>query len=235
MPMAETWLRRTIGLARRSGEWAAYGGALTVLGRLLEGAERLADAHAEYRMAFLLGRRRSLGDIYFRAASALLRIALRTGDHAEAEMYAAIARRPHGRLRPDRGGVLLDVAELELRLGRCAEAAKLLGKALAGRMSPGEQVRALTMLVRAEGGRGDRKAVQDAWHRAVALIDACTTSDGPRLLLCLARAGAEVMEDAQADVAAYRALQWATRLGDEALAAECQAFLARTRLPPATS
>jgi hypothetical protein len=50
-------------------------------------------------------------------------------------------------------------------------------------------------------------------------------------LLALARAGAEVQEDAQADVAARRALGWVTRLGEMALMDECTAFLARTRAP----
>jgi len=55
---------------------------------------------------------------------------------------------------------------------------------------------------------------------------------GARLLLGLARAGAEVMAEVQADLAARRALRWAaTAGGDDAFSAECAAFLSRVRFP----
>ena len=129
--------------------------------------------------------------------------------------------------------MLLDVAEVELRRGRHARARALLREALPTRTDPLDQVRALTMLVRAAGGMADRAAVQEAWHQASGVIDAAFGhgSEGARLLLGLARAGAEVLEDTQADVAASRALLWATRAEDAALVEECTAFLARTRLP----
>ena len=231
-PMAETWLRRTIALARRSGAWECYGSALTELGRLREAAERFREARAEYRRAFLLARRHGLHETHGRAVSGLLRIALREGDDVAAEKYATGARRAHRRDHPDRGGVLLDVAEVELRHGRHARARALL-REVPVPADPFEQVRVLTMLVRAAGGTGDRPAVQEAWHRATGLIDAfASDADGARLLLGLARAGAEVLEDTQADVAASRALLWATRAEDAALMEECTTFLARTRLPP---
>jgi hypothetical protein len=123
---------------------------------------------------------------------------------------------------------------VELRRGRHRRAAELLREALRTRTDPFDQVRALTMLVRAAGAAGDRASVQDAWHRATGLIDAFGSDGaGGRLLLALARAGAEVLEDVHADVAAHRALLWATRAVDYALVDECTAFLARTRLPRA--
>jgi tetratricopeptide (TPR) repeat protein len=231
--MAETWLRRTVALARRSGAWGCYGEALIELGRLKERDGRLREARAEYRMAFRLARRRGLHEIHARAMSGLLRIALAEEDPA-AERYARSALRSHGQGHPDRGAVLLDAAEVELRRGGHLRAAELLREAFPSRTDPVDQVRALTMLVRAAGGAGDRAAVQEAWHQATGLIDAFASgAAGARLLLALARAGAEVLEDVHADVAASRALHWATRAGDAALVDECSAFLARTRLPPA--
>jgi hypothetical protein len=97
-----------------------------------------------------------------------------------------------------------------------------------------EQVRALTMLVRAAGGAGDHDLLHSAWERTLGLIDAYgSTSAGARLLLALALAGAEVLEERQADIVARRAWNFAMRLGDSILADECAAFLARARLPPA--
>jgi hypothetical protein len=88
------------------------------------------------------------------------------------------------------------------------------------------------MLVRLAGAMGDRMAVEDAWHGAMDLIEAHgSTALGARLLLGLARAGAEVMEEVQADLAAHRAQRWALAGGDDALIAECAAFLSRVRFP----
>jgi tetratricopeptide (TPR) repeat protein len=229
--MAETWLRRAIALARRSGAWGCYGEALIELGRLRERDERHRDARAEYRMAFRLARRRGLHEIHARAVSGLLRTALAEDDPA-AERYARSALRAHGRGHPDRNAVLLDAAEAELRRGGHLRAKELLREALASCTDPLDQVRAFTMLVRAAGGAGDRAAVQEAWHEAIGLIDTFASgAAGARLLLALARAGAEVLEDVHADIAASRALLWATRAGDAALVDECSAFLARARLP----
>jgi tetratricopeptide (TPR) repeat protein len=230
--MADTWLRRALGLARRSGEWATYGGALTELGWIRERLGRLREAHTEYRKALRLARRFALSGTHGRALSGLLRVELRGTDQPAAERYARSALRFHGREHPDRGSVLLDVAEVELRRSNHARAAALLREALQQRSDTQDQVRALTMLIRAAGGAGDRAVVEEAWHRALGLIEAFgPCADGVRLLLALARAGAEVMEEAHADAAAHRALAWSARLGHAALLDECKAFLARPRFP----
>ena len=230
--VAETWLRRAISLARRSREWDCQGAALIELGRLREKTGLPREARTEYWRAFRLARRRGLHAMDGPAVSGLLRIALLEGDDVAAELYAKSALRLHGRNHPDRGSVLLDVAEVELRRSRHRRATVLLEEALRTRTEPFDQVRALTKLVRAAGGDGNRAAVQEAWHRATGLIDAFGSGGaGARLLLGLARAGAEVLEDTQADVAAYRALLRATAARDPALVDECSAFLSRTRLP----
>jgi hypothetical protein len=129
--------------------------------------------------------------------------------------------------------VLLDAAEARIRRGAHARAARLLSEALSSPTETGERVRALTMLVRVAGATGDRVGVEDAWHRAMDLIEAHgSTALGARLLLGLARAGAEVMAEVQADLAAHRALRWAAIAGgDDALRDECTAFLSRVRFP----
>jgi tetratricopeptide (TPR) repeat protein len=228
--LAEAWLRRTIALARRSRAWASYGGALIGLGQLAERRERLREAHAFYRMGVRLARRRGLSETQGQAVRGLLRIALREGDDVAAEGYANSALRLHRLEHPGRGSVLLDVAEARIRRGAHAGAARLLSEALSSPTETNERVRALTMLVRVAGATGDRVGVADAWHRAMDLIEAHgSTAMGARLLLGLARAGAEVMAEVQADLAAHRALRWAHRGGDAALCDECTAFLSRVR------
>jgi tetratricopeptide (TPR) repeat protein len=230
--MAETWLRRAIGLARRSREWTVYGGALIELGRIRERLGRLRDAHTEYRKALRLARHCGLYETQGRALSGLLRVALYEADQAATGRYAKSALRFHRREHPDRGSVLLDVAEAELRRGGYIRAVALLREALPMQTDTQDEVRALTMQVRASGGVDDRAAVEEAWHRTLALIEVFgPCADGVRLLLTLARAGAEVMEEANADVVAHRALAWSARLGQAALVDECKAFLARPRFP----
>jgi tetratricopeptide (TPR) repeat protein len=232
--VAESWLRRTIGLGRRGEEWECYGRASIALGQLREGVGRLREARMEYRTALRQARRRGLYETHREALAGLLRIALREEDQPAAAGYAGSIFRMYGRDHPDRGKVLLDVAEMELRRARHARAAKLLHEALRSRFGTDEQVRALTMLVRAAGGAGDHDLLHSAWERTLGVIDAYgSTSAAARLLLALARAGAEVLEERQADIVARRAWNFAMRLGDSILADECAAFLARARLPPA--
>jgi tetratricopeptide (TPR) repeat protein len=230
--VAESWLRRTIGLARRGEAWECYGWALVALGQLREGAGRLREGRLEYRTALRQARRRGLYETHREAVAGLLRIALREEDQLAAQGYARSVFRMYGRDHSYRGKVLLDVGEMELRRGRHARAAKLLQEALRLRIGTDEQVRALTMLVRAAGGAGERDLLDTAWERALALIDTYgSTSAGAHQLLALARAGAEVLEEAPADGAARQALRFALHVEDYHLAAECKAFLARTRRP----
>jgi len=232
--VAETWLRRTIGLARRGEAWECYGWALVALGQLREGAGRLREARLEYRTALRQARRRGLYETHREALAGLLRIALREEDQPVSEGYARSIFRMYGRDHPDRGKVLLDVAEMELRRVRHVRAAALLHEALRSQIGTDEQARALTMLVRAAGGAGDQDLLHSAWERTLGLIDTYgSTSAAARLLLVLAHAGAEVREERQADIVARRAWSLATRFGDSSLADECAAFLARARLPPA--
>jgi len=233
--VAEPWLRRTIALARRSGEWECYGAALIALGQLREAAGRLRGARLEFRTALRQARRRGLYETRREALAALLRIALREEDQPDAERYARGIPRMYGRDHPKRGRVLLDVAEVELRRQRHAQAEALLHQALRSPLGTDDQVRALTMLIRVAGGAGDRTLLNSSWQRALGLIDSYgPTSAAARLLLALSRASAELMEDVRADGAARQALRIALECEDPSLATECRAFLARPRLPPAT-
>lgn len=229
-PVAETWLRRAIGLARRSRDWVTYGEALIALGRLAEGIGQLQDARMVYEKAIRLARRAGLYEINEAAAAGLLRIALREEDPAS-KRCARRALRFWKPGQPGRTSVLLDAAEVALRLGDHGRALEMLREALPSQSDVRERIRMLTMLVRATGAAGERAAVEESWHSATGLIEEVGGGEGARLLLVLARAGAEVLEEVHADAAAKRALSWAIRHGDYALRQECEAFLARPRFP----
>lgn len=234
-PVAETWLRRTVALARRSRDWVTYAGALTKLGALCERQNRMVDARREYLKAMRVARRYALQKTMGTALSGLLRVAVREDDQEAAERYAVLALRAHRGDDPDRARVMLEVAEVELRRGTHERAALLLRKALPKLTNAEREVRALILLVRVLGALGDRYGVEDAWQRAMEVIEDAYgySEEAVRMLLTLARAGAEVLQESQADRVAQRALVFAKRLGDEDMIADCNAFLARTRIPRA--
>lgn len=238
--LAEQWLRRANALARRSEDWVTYGAALVGVAQLREDVGHLREARRAYTVALRHAKRRSLPETRCRAVAGLLRVAVWEGNREAAEHCAARVLRQYGPENPRRGSVLLDVAMVELERGgevSYDRVADLLHEAWPHLSDGGEQVRALTLLVRAAGGAGDRHTVEDAWHRASALIDGLGDCvEAVRLRLDLARAGAEVLEDAHADVAARRALECAGRLKDASAEwADCKAFLGRVRLPRITA
>lgn len=235
-PVAETWLRRTIALARRSRDWVTYAVARAGIGSLCERQNRLGDARQEYLKVMRVARRHALPAAMGKAVSGLLRITVQQDDQEAAERYAAMALRSYRRDDPTRARVLLDIAEVELRRGAHARAVLLLRKALPRLPDAEREVRALTQLVRAFGASGERSGLEDAWRRAVEVIDDAHGCSGEavRSLLMLARAGAEVLQELHADRAAQRALLHAKRIGDGELIADCDTFLARRRLSRAT-
>lgn len=233
-PVADTWLRRTIALARRSHDWESYAAALVTLGRFREQHDRLDDARGEYLKVLRISRRHGLTEPVECAVSGLLRVALRQGDQEAAERYAGWALRIHRQGHPRRASVLVDAAEVELRRGAHVRAEEMARTALPG-LAGAEEVRALIVLVRALGGIGEGQGVEYAWHRALDAIDPYGCSgEAVRWLLALAHAGAEVLQESHADRAAQRALACARQIGDEELIADCAAFLARPRFPRAS-
>ena len=229
--VAETWLRRALALGRRARDWGTYAGALVALGELHDAAGLRGEARTEYRRAVLISRRHQLRETRGAAFHALLRMALRDEDFGGAELLARNALRCYGRDNPAAAAVLLDSAELELRRGNHPSAARLMRSVSPAGRPLADQVRVALLQVRAEGGAGNADEMQEAWYRASGLAAALgETEEAGRLLLELARATAEVLEESHADLAAKRALACATRAGAAALASECTAFLSRRQI-----
>ncbi|HEY7770909.1 MAG TPA: hypothetical protein VIB55_22265, partial [Longimicrobium sp.] len=90
---AESWVRRAVALARRSAQWDVYAEAARVLGELNHRAGRLDRARALYRLAYRTTRRQSLREIGAVTAHAVFRLALESGDEAEAHVYGRLAVR----------------------------------------------------------------------------------------------------------------------------------------------
>jgi hypothetical protein len=108
-PRAETWLRRSISLARREPNHPAYATALTELARLYEQRGDNARAAHLYRWAYLAGRRFKVRSARMQAAHGLFRLT-RTQDLARAAQFALAAQRAYRPGVPGGPQLLLAVA-----------------------------------------------------------------------------------------------------------------------------
>jgi tetratricopeptide (TPR) repeat protein len=188
---AETWFRRAVGLARRSGEWDAYARSYVGMGTLLAGRGAHDAARRHYVKGMRAARRHGLLDIRALALHGILRLALCTGALDDAERLARLAARAYGRDHPQRGELLQDLAALWIARGRHGRAVTVLRKLLAGRSAAEDRVAGLALLARAAAGSGDLRLYEDAWGAAWALATAVPPAENPGALLDLARAAEE--------------------------------------------
>jgi Tfp pilus assembly protein PilF len=173
--LAETWLRRAVGLARRSHDRATYAESYIALGRAYLSSGDTARAESALVSAARACRRSSVPISSGRAHAALLQLALARGDATAAERRSRLALQNIPRDHPERGPVLLQRAVILVRSGRASQgvARVLFRSAIA---SPGaEQVRTLALVIRALGGvaRRERRQVRNmrlgeqAWVAAI--------------------------------------------------------------------
>ena len=229
VPLAESVLQRAIGLARRARDRRSYALAHVVLGEIREQEGDRAGAAGAYARAARVGRRAGVLDARRSAAAGLLRTELAAGRLEHAAAHARTALRLRGTDDPDYPRVALDAADVALRQGDAAEAARLAaGLTLAD--VPGDELRLLTIQMQAVGGADGNAGAERAWDAAAEILARRGESpDAARLLIVLAANVLETLGPARADALAVRALGIATRARDEPLAQECRAALVRIR------
>jgi len=228
--LATNWLRRAVGLARRSHAWAVYGEAMVELARLSARQRNTAAARKSFLTALRAARRFGLRSTTAHASHGLFRLAVSEGDYPAAELHAGRAIRAFGRQHPDLPQLLHEMAELLTRKGEWESALPRLQELLPGRKTGAERLETLLLIIQAAAHNGDTAALHEAWFDASSVIHASGQDvDTVRALLALARATVEAGEDSHADEAARRALALATRLKERALALEATAILDRVR------
>lgn len=235
--VAETWLRRTVALGRRSRDWESYAEALIVLSGLFwqsPSAENAARARSAAVVASRVARRHGLRMSRAGAHRQLSIISLATGHPERAEEYA---RRAHGlytRQHPEAPSMLHLTAECILAQGkreRTREAIELLKKALPHRRRSRERFDTLLILMRAGAIVGDRRLLDSAWLDAVTVIERLGDGeDAAAYLFQLASEAANALEHKRATEAARRALQIAMERRDLVLAKQISALIDRARL-----
>jgi tetratricopeptide (TPR) repeat protein len=230
LPRAETWLRRTIGLARRRRDWAPYAQAWVELGRL---QTRRGDAEAA-RRALVKGirasRRHGLLAIRAAALHGLFLLAMEGREWDEAERFARLATRAYGRGSPRQPELQHDVARLWVHRAAFDRALPALQKLLPTRVQPGERVETLALLARAAAGAGNRMLYQDAWWEAWTLVERGGDDETlARALLEMAEASLLLRDLPRLEQACRQVLRGPLRRVDRAVLARVEVMAAAAR------
>jgi tetratricopeptide (TPR) repeat protein len=185
---AETWLRRSIGLARRAKDWESYGGACVVLGEIYLRSERLLAAERFYLFAARVARRQQLRNIRAEAMHGLMRVRMAAGDDLEAaERFAALAQRAYGRAHARASELLYDMTHLWLRRGEWERAVPQLRRLLSLFTDPGKRMVCHALLAHASAALGDALSYEMSWKEAWTLKDRPGTA--PHVPTALAHLG----------------------------------------------
>lgn len=207
---AESWLRRTVALARRSQQWGAYAGACLALGDLYHAAERSSRARSWYRRAYGAARRAGCREIGALAADGVFRLALASGNVAEAASFASLAERACAPGQPGARRILLQVARFWMDSGRAQDAMHAVRRVLRNADSlPAEEhlcAWALAARAFAAGGQNPDRA-HHGWERAHMLM----AGAAPDAALCsaidLAHAASLLGDERRSNIARALALR----------------------------
>ncbi|HYR10844.1 MAG TPA: hypothetical protein VEQ60_23900, partial [Longimicrobium sp.] len=167
---AETWLRRSIGLARRAKDWESYGGACVALGEIYLRSERLQASERFYLYAARVARRQQLRQVRAEAMHGLMRVRMAAGDDLDAaERFAHLAQRAYGRAHPRAPDLLHDMTHLMMRRGEWDRAVPALRRQLTHFTDAGIRMVCHAMLAHASAALGDARTYEMSWKEAWAL------------------------------------------------------------------
>lgn len=192
---AETWLRRAIALARRTGDWESYGSAYVELGEVYVRTGRAAQAPRFYQQAASLARRQGLREVRARALHGLLRTSLDAGELEVADQYVVGAQRAYGRAHPRLPDLHLDVARLRVLQGQDARALPLLRRHLPTFADAPRRALCHALLAHAAAGLADAPAYERHWADAWALLDDPDSAPAAPLVLRHLSDAATLTED----------------------------------------
>jgi hypothetical protein len=211
---AESWLRRTVALARRQRDWVSYAEAFVSLGDVALADERLELADRNFMRAGLTARRRGLRAVTAKALHGRFRIALATGNDAPAVRYGEAALRAYRRSDGAFTALKYDLAAVKMRLAGTktdtAEAFRL--SASSPPPDAALQIEARLAAVREAAEKKDAALLADAWFTAVTAIeDMGETAAAAACLIRLVDACGGALERRRAQETLRRAREIATR------------------------
>jgi tetratricopeptide (TPR) repeat protein len=167
---AETWLRRSVAIARRSGEWRVYAIAFVGLGDLLLARGDRDKARLAYMRAVRVARRNGLAEEHRYARIGLMGLALQEGDDSAAAALATHIRRAWNSDDSEYPTFALNYAELKLRQGGAAQAASILKELILRPLEPLKRLRTTSLLAYAAAKTGEKTTMVAAWDETERLI-----------------------------------------------------------------
>lgn len=227
---AETWFRRTMGLARRTQDWRFYGMACVGLGNVYIQRGDHATARAWLTKALRAARRYGLWHVKPMALHDLFGIAAAGGNPAEAEHYARASFRAYGRRHPKLVALAQDVGRFWLQRGENGRALIVFQAVLPHVERVPDRRLVLANLGRAAAGEKDRVTFAEAWAESWRLIDRHEDSDRvPESLIALAKGAAQLGDTDRAQMAAGQALSAAIQRKQDDEREEAEALLENLR------
>ena len=158
---AESWLSRSIALARQIGDWDAYARAYIALGKMFVARGALPNARKHLQKALRAAERRSLREPLGMALHDLFTVEAECQNVEQAQEYAARALRAYGTQHYLLPSLAYDVAFFWVLQGRFADALPVL-RAVVPKMAEEHRQQGLGGLARAAGAMGDEPALHAA-------------------------------------------------------------------------
>jgi len=205
---AETWYRRTLALARRSGDWRFYGLACIGLGNLHRQRGDYPTARMWFIRALRTARRKGLWDVRPMAMHDLFCVAANGGHHEEADAWARRAFKAYGPQHPRLVVLAHDTARFWLDEGRFHDALRVFEAVLPHIERVPEKRMVTANLASAAAGLGDRLAFASWWHETWKLVDEYEDTEAvPDALVTLAQGAAMLGDPDRGQLAAGHALK----------------------------
>lgn len=229
---AETWFRRTIGLARQSRDWTSYADAFLALGTLYKERGNLPVARQLYIRAYRAAKRHSLRHVQAAALHDLFVIAVLSEQHEDAESLARSAFEAYDPESPRIPVFAADVAYFWMTRGQFAPALSVY-QALSpviSRWTTTDVLRLNGNIARAAGGAGDREAYAQARDRVRKIVRESEPREAmAESLLEVARGASMVGDWADAEDAARKAEQIANGRQEAQIELAAQSLLESVR------
>lgn len=221
-PRAETWLHRTIALARQVGDWDSYSRAYIALGKMFVARGAFPNARKNLQKALRAAERRGLRNPQGMALHDLFTVEAECHNTEEAEEYAGRALRAYGPGHNLLPSLAHDVARFWLENGYFADALPVL-RAAVPRMEAVHQPYGQAGLARAAGAIGDESTFEAAWCVIWNLAD--EMAGKADALVEAARGAASLGRWDQAEEAGEAALALARQRGQNKVMFDAEAVL----------
>ncbi|HEX6748227.1 MAG TPA: tetratricopeptide repeat protein [Longimicrobium sp.] len=212
---AETWYRRSIALARQSGDWTSYALAFSGMGNLYMQRGNYPAARRFHVRALRAARRHSLRPIQGSALHDLFVIAAGGNHKDDAERYARGAFESYGPDHPRLPALANDIAYFWVERGHFAPALTVFEALLPHMARQEDRLVCLANIVRAAAGAGERRQFEQTWDEVWdGLSRDEGTANAAQVLLELAHGAAQLGEFERAERAAERAVRTARERGE---------------------